>query len=63
MNLANSIKKAFDKKRGKDTGRGYVYMLLKRHKVRKVMPRTAHPKKATEEVIEASKKLTLGSGH
>ncbi len=61
--IANSIKKAFDEKRGKDTGRGYVYMLLKRHKARKVMPRTAHPKKASEEEIEASKKLTLDTGN
>jgi transposase len=28
--VANTIKKAFDEKRGKDTGRGYIYMLLKR---------------------------------
>jgi transposase len=56
--VANTIKKAFDKKRGKDTGRGYIYMLLKRHNARKVMPRPAHPKKASDEAIEASKKLT-----
>jgi transposase len=61
--IANSIKKALDEKRGKDTGRGYVYMLLKRHKARKVAPRTAHPKKASDEAIEASKKLTFGSGN
>jgi transposase len=61
--VANTIKKAFDKKRGKDTGRGYIYMLLKRHEARKVMPRTAHPKKASNEVIEASKKLTLDTGN
>ena len=28
---AADIKKAFDDIRGKDTGRGYIYMLLKRH--------------------------------
>ena len=56
--VANTIKKAFDEKRGKDTGRGYIYMLLKRHEARKVMPRPAHPKKADDEVIEASKKLS-----
>ena len=60
--VANTIKKAFDEKRGKDTGRGYVYMLLKRHKARKVTPRSAHPKKASDEAIEASKKLTFGTG-
>lgn len=52
------IKKAFDERIGKDTGRGYIYMLLKRHGWRKVMPRAKHPKKADEEAIEASKKLT-----
>lgn len=55
---AADIKKAFDKKIGKDTGRGYIYMLLARHNYRKVMPRPKHPKKASDEAIEASKKLT-----
>jgi transposase len=52
------IKAAFDKVRGKDTGRGYIYMLLKRHGWRKVMPRSKHPKAANEEACDASKKLT-----
>jgi transposase len=60
---AKIIKKAFDEKRGKVTGRGYIYMLLKRHKARKIMPRPSHPKKASDEVIEASKKLTFASGN
>jgi len=60
--VANTIKKVFDEKRGKDTGRGYIYMLLKRHEARKVMPRPAHPKKASPGVIEASKKLTFDTG-
>jgi len=34
------------------------YRLLWRHGWRKVMPRGQHPKKASEEAIEASKKLT-----
>ena len=58
---AQNIKAAFDEKRGKDTGRGYIYMLLERHKWRTVMPRGQHPKKASNEAIEASKKLTLNS--
>lgn len=53
------IKSAFDGEIGKDTGRGYIYMLLERHKWRMVMPRSKHPKKASDEAIEASKKLTL----
>ena len=55
---AQSIKAAFDERRGKDTGRGYIYMLLERHNWRMVMPRGKHPKKASEAEIEASKKLT-----
>ena len=51
------IKAAFDKVRGKDTGRGYIYMLLKRHGWRKVMPRSKHPKAANEEACDASKEL------
>lgn len=54
---ATEIKAAFDEMRGKDTGRGYIYMLLKRHGWRKVMPRSKHPKAADEEACEASKKL------
>jgi transposase len=53
------IKGAFDKRRNKDTDRGYIYMLLRRHGWRMVMPRGKHPKKASDEAIEASKKLTL----
>jgi transposase len=56
---AQEIKKAFDEKLGRDTGRGYIYMLLARHGWRKVMPRSRHPKKANEEAIEASKKLRV----
>jgi transposase len=52
------IKEALDEKRGKDTGKGYVYNVLARHGWRKVMPRSKHPKAADEEAIEASKKLT-----
>ncbi len=50
------IKAAFDEARGKDTGRGYIYMVLKRHGWRKVMPRSKHPQAASEEACEASKK-------
>ena len=51
----------FDEKLGKDTGRVYIYMLLERHGWRKIMPRSKHPQKASDEAIEASKKLTLES--
>jgi transposase len=55
------IKAAFDERIGRDTGRGYIYMLLERHGWRKVMPRGKHPKKADDEVIDSSKKLTLNT--
>lgn len=34
-----------------------IYYVLHRHVWRKIMPRSMHPKKASEEAIEASKKL------
>ena len=43
--------------RGHSIGSGQIYRVLQRHGWRKVMPRSKHPKKASEEVIEASKKL------
>ena len=55
---AQDIKASFDEVRGKDTGRGYVYMVLKRHGWRTVMPRSRHPRAASEEACEASKKLS-----
>jgi len=38
---------------------GHIYQVLKRHGWRKIMPRSKHPNKASEEVIETSKKLTM----
>ena len=36
---------------------GQIYFVLRRHGWRKVMPRSRHPQKASEEEIAASKKL------
>jgi len=44
----------------KSKSRGHIYTILKRHGWRKVMPRSRHPNKASEEVISTSKKLTIG---
>ena len=52
------ITQAYDKKLGRKSNPCQIYQVLKRHNWRKVMPRSKHPKKATEEVIETSKKLT-----
>ena len=49
---------AYEKAVGHPIGSGQIYRVLHRHGWRKGMPRSRHPKKATEEVIEASKKLT-----
>ena len=38
-----------------------AYYFLHRHGWRKIMPRSQHPKKASDEVIETSKKLTQKS--
>jgi len=55
----NSIKNEYEKVRGKETANSTFYAFLERMKWRRVMPRGQHPKKASEEVIEASKKLTF----
>jgi transposase len=57
----SEIKRAYEKRIGRSLDRehGQIYYVLKRHDWRKIMPRSRHPKKASEEVIEASKKLTI----
>lgn len=54
----NELKAAYAAKVGHSIGGSQIYRLLARHGWRKVMPRSKHPKKASDEVIEASKKLT-----
>lgn len=53
-----AIKQAYESKVGHSIGAGQIYRVLKRHKWRKIMPRSKHPNKADDEAIEASKKLT-----
>lgn len=57
----SEIKKAYDTAIGRSTDRdhGRIYRILARHGWRKVMPRSKHPNKASEEACNASKKLTL----
>lgn len=52
------IEEAYREKVGHSISSGQIYRVLKRHNWRKVMPRSKHPKKASEEVVETSKKLT-----
>ena len=53
------IKKAYQEKVGHNIGHSQIYYVLQRHGWRKIIPRSKHPKAASEEAIKASKKLTL----
>ena len=55
----SEIKRKYDEVRGVETANSTFYDYLERKKWRRVMPRGAHPKKASEADIEASKKLTI----
>ena len=57
----SAIKAAYEEKVGHSIGGSQIYRVLHRHGWRKVMPRGEHPNKASDEAIEASKKLTLES--
>ena len=51
------MKMAYEERVGHSIGSSQIYRVLERHGWRKVMPRSKHPKKASEEVIVTSKKL------
>ena len=53
----SEIKASYEQAVGHRIGGSQIYYALHRHGWRKVMPRSKHPKKASEEVIAASKKL------
>jgi transposase len=55
----SEIAEAYDKRFGKShASYSTVYYLLHKLGWRKIMPRSKHPNKASDEAIEASKKLT-----
>ena len=54
----SEIEVAYQEAVGHAIGTSQVYYALHRHGWRKVLPRSKHPKKASEEVIATSKKLT-----
>lgn len=56
MLVLDDIRKAYSQKAGKETSKNGIYKVLARHGWRKVMPRSKHPQKASEEAIEAYKK-------
>ena len=53
----SEIKASYEQTVGHTIGGGQIYRVLHRNGWRKVMPRSRHPKKADEEVIETAKKL------
>ncbi|MBR1823457.1 MAG: helix-turn-helix domain-containing protein [Ruminococcus sp.] len=55
----SEIRAAYEAAAGKSKGHGQIYLVLHRHGWRKIKPRSRHPKKASPEAIEASKKLKL----
>lgn len=57
----SAIETAYRGAVGHSIGGSQIYYVLHRHGWRKVMPRSRHPKKASNEVIETSKKLTPNS--
>ena len=59
----HDIETAYREAVGHSIGTSQIYYVLHRHGWRKVMPRSKHPKKASDEVIEASKKLTSESAN
>ena len=52
----SKIKAQYEEAVGHSIGGSQIYYVLKRNGWRKVMPRSKHPKKASEEAIAASKK-------
>jgi len=55
----DEIAAAYDELTGKEReSKSTVYYLLHKHGWREITPQTAHPGKASDEAIEASKKLT-----
>lgn len=56
----SEIKVAYEQAIGRElNSNGHIYQVLKRHNLRKVMPRSKHPNKASDEVIHITKKLKL----
>jgi len=56
--VVSEIEAAYEKAVGHSISSGQIYRVLNRHGWRKVMPRSQHPNKASDEAIMASKKLT-----
>ena len=51
------VRRKLEEKLGRRTSPNYAYRVLRRHDWRKVMPRSKHPKAASREEQDSSKKL------
>ena len=56
----SEIKASYQEAVGHSIGTAQIYYVLRRHRWRKVTPRSQHPKKASEEVIETSEAVPIG---
>lgn len=56
MVAVKEIAKAYQEAVNHRVSKGQIYCVLHRHGWRKIMPRSKHPKKASKEDIESSKK-------
>ncbi len=59
MLTAATVQKKLEERLGRPVDHNYAYRVMKRHGWRKVMPRSKHPKAASKEEQDSSKKLTL----
>ncbi len=57
MLTAERVRRKLEERLGRETGCNYVYMVMKRNGWRKIMPRSKHPKAASQEEQDSSKKL------
>jgi transposase len=58
---AETVRKKLEEKLGRETSANYVYRVMQRNGWRKVMPRSRHPKAASQEEQDSSKKLKLST--
>ena len=61
MLTVEKVREKLEEKLGRKTSPNYVYRVLGRHNWRKVMPRSKHPKAASQEEQDSSKKLRLST--
>lgn len=58
---AETVRRKLEERLGRETSSNYVYRVMKRNGWRKVMPRAKHPKSASREEQDSSKKLKINT--